>query len=47
MGFVCVYVRACAFDDRKKKQSKDDQGGTTQIKFSDFTEAVKSSKYSQ
>lgn len=47
IGFVSMYVYACAFEVRKKKQRKDDQGETTQIKFSGCTETVKSSEYSQ
>lgn len=46
-GFLYMYVYACAFEVRKKKQRKDDQRETTEIKFSDSSETVKSSKYSQ
>lgn len=33
MDFVCVFVCVCAWasDDRKKKQNKDNKGGTAQL----------------
>lgn len=47
IGVLYMYVYACAVEVTKKKHRKDDQGETTEIKFSDSSETVKSSKYSQ